>query len=56
MEAKISQDVKSYFKKYVECINLEQNAETERFSLQSNGGKVATSQNGRETKLKIVKI
>jgi V8-like Glu-specific endopeptidase len=49
--------VKGYFRRYVECINLEQNAETERFS--SNGGNGRSqiqSGSARETKLKITKI
>jgi len=35
MQANLSPEVRDYFKKYIECINLEQNAENERFS----GGK-----------------
>jgi hypothetical protein len=35
MQASLTEEVKAYFKRYVECINLEQNAETERFSSSS---------------------
>ena len=59
MQASLIEEVKAYFKRYVECINLEQNAETERFtsSSQTGGGRgQLQSGAGRETKLRITKI
>jgi hypothetical protein len=59
MQATLTQDIKMYFKKFIECINLEQNAENERFTQKDpkNGGvQCANSNNARETKLRIVKI
>jgi hypothetical protein len=57
MEASLTDEVKTYFRKFVECINLEQNAETERFSTSSSNprGQIQSG-SARETKLKITKI
>jgi hypothetical protein len=54
MEARLSDEIKEYFKKFIECINLEQNAENERFS--SSSMSKGASSNGREVKLRIVNI
>ncbi len=43
-------EVKQYFKKYIECINLEQNAETDRIQSQYKAS------SSKDTNLKIIKI
>lgn len=48
MKETLSGEVKDYFKKFIECINLEQNAESDRMVQR------ASQTNGRDTHLKVV--
>lgn len=49
MVEKATPEIKAYFKKYIECINLEQNAETDRQNLYR-------SQSSKETQLRLVHV
>ena len=51
----MTEEVKGYFRKYIECVNLEQNAENERFS-NTGATKGVQSGSARETNLNITKV